>query len=332
MKWLMALWVAFALVAPEANAGRRVRLHCSDGWSSSVTFTLHRSPPELHEELGPIGPITLSCPPDEEFIFPDPLPGDYDGIHGDWDLTDPDGTTTSGSIPPDPRPGEAPPGFWAVWGVHPSSPSSYIFFVNGAVVEDPLAPSFIQPGESLLGTWDEGTNVNLTVRALEVGSRLPLAGASVAVRDANGIIAASGITDVDGSQTLNLAAGESYRIELEGTGYFPQVSDDFLMFADHAWTMLMTTAPPPNLLGDLNLDGVVNGLDVDPFVDVLLNGPFQPEADINDDQVVNGLEFDLFVSAVIGGGTQKIPEPSTHVLALVALIAVGGWRKWKRAA
>ena len=35
------------------------------------------------------------------------------------------------------------------------------------------------------------------------------------------------------------------------------------------------------LLGDLNLDGEVNGLDVDPFVDVLLNGPFWPEADMN---------------------------------------------------
>jgi hypothetical protein len=52
------------------------------------------------------------------------------------------------------------------------------------------------------------------------------------------------------------------------------------------------------LLGDVNFDGDVNGLDVDPFV------------------------------AAVVGGTQAIPEPSTFLLALVALAVVGGWRKW----
>jgi hypothetical protein len=56
------------------------------------------------------------------------------------------------------------------------------------------------------------------------------------------------------------------------------------------------------LLGDVNLDGVVNGLDVDPFVDVLLSGPFQAEADMNLDGVVNGLDVDPFVAAVVGSG------------------------------
>jgi len=79
------------------------------------------------------------------------------------------------------------------------------------------------------------------------------------------------------------------------------------------------------LLGDVNLDGEVNGLDVDPFVAVLLNGPFQVEADINKDGVVNGLDVDPFVAAVVGGDTQQIPEPSTLLLALVALSVVGGW-------
>ena len=82
------------------------------------------------------------------------------------------------------------------------------------------------------------------------------------------------------------------------------------------------------LLGDVNLDGEVNGLDVDPFVDVLLNGPYQAEADMNEDQVVNGLDVDPFVAAVVGGSAQEIPEPSTLLLAIVALGVVGGWRKW----
>jgi hypothetical protein len=82
------------------------------------------------------------------------------------------------------------------------------------------------------------------------------------------------------------------------------------------------------MLGDVNLDGVVNGLDVDPFVDVLLNGPYQAEADMNEDQVVNGLDVDPFVVAVVGGGAQSIPEPSTLLLCSVALGVVSGWRKW----
>ena len=75
--------------------------------------------------------------------------------------------------------------------------------------------------------------------------------------------------------------------------------------------------PNPVILGDVNLDGEVNGLDVDPFVDVLLNGPYQIEADMNTDSVVNGLDVDPFVEAVVGGGVQAVPEPST--LALLVL-------------
>jgi hypothetical protein len=92
---------------------------------------------------------------------------------------------------------------------------------------------------------------------------------------------------------------------------------------------VMDSIPDLTLLGDVNLDGEVNGLDVDPFVDVLLNGPYQAEADMNVDQVVNGLDVDPFVAAVVGGGgAQAVPEPSTLLLCLVALGVVALW--WKR--
>jgi hypothetical protein len=85
----------------------------------------------------------------------------------------------------------------------------------------------------------------------------------------------------------------------------------------------------PGLLGDVNLDGVVNGLDVDPFVDVLLNGPFQTEADMNEDGEVNGLDVDPFVAEVVGGQT-AVPEPTTLVLAVIAALAVVGLRRKSR--
>jgi hypothetical protein len=75
--------------------------------------------------------------------------------------------------------------------------------------------------------------------------------------------------------------------------------------------------PPP--LGDVNLDGTVNGLDVDPFIGVLLGGTYQTEADMNKDALVNGLDVDPFVAAVVGGGFEAVPEPATWLLVALGL-------------
>ena len=56
----------------------------------------------------------------------------------------------------------------------------------------------------------------------------------------------------------------------------------------------------PFLLGDVNLDGVVNLLDVAPFVDLLSTGVFMDEADIDGNGVVNLLDVDPFID-LIGG-------------------------------
>jgi hypothetical protein len=82
------------------------------------------------------------------------------------------------------------------------------------------------------------------------------------------------------------------------------------------------------LLGDVNLDGEVNGLDVDPFVEVLLQGPYQTNADMNEDGVVNGLDVDPFVAAVVGGGgTQAVPEPTSLLLCLLGLVGLLSYRR-----
>ena len=54
------------------------------------------------------------------------------------------------------------------------------------------------------------------------------------------------------------------------------------------------------LLGDVNVDGLVNLLDVQPFVNLLNSGNFQAEADTNEDGVVDLLDVDAFV-ALLGG-------------------------------
>ena len=50
------------------------------------------------------------------------------------------------------------------------------------------------------------------------------------------------------------------------------------------------------LLGDVNCDGIVNLLDVGPFVDAITSSKFVPKADINDDGMVNLLDVAPFVA------------------------------------
>ena len=56
----------------------------------------------------------------------------------------------------------------------------------------------------------------------------------------------------------------------------------------------------PFLLGDVNQDGVVDLLDIAPFVAVLSSSGFQEEADINDDGVVDLLDVGPFVDILTG--------------------------------
>ena len=55
------------------------------------------------------------------------------------------------------------------------------------------------------------------------------------------------------------------------------------------------------LPGDINQDGVVDLLDVFPFVELLINGEFLAQADINGDGSVDLLDVDPFVGLLIGG-------------------------------
>ena len=56
------------------------------------------------------------------------------------------------------------------------------------------------------------------------------------------------------------------------------------------------------LFGDIDGNGVVNLLDVGPFVDLLSNGGKNPAGDGNGDGVVNLLDVQFFVDALNGNG------------------------------
>ena len=53
--------------------------------------------------------------------------------------------------------------------------------------------------------------------------------------------------------------------------------------------------PAPIVLGDVDLDGAVNFLDIASFIALLQAGEYQAEADINQNDVVNFSDIPLFI-------------------------------------
>ena len=88
--------------------------------------------------------------------------------------------------------------------------------------------------------------------------------------------------------TFDVTAGERYDIRVAG-------------YLGSAGVISLNGSYGCVIPGDVNQDGLVNLLDVDPFVTVLSNGSFQCEADINQDGVVNLLDVDPFVALLSGG-------------------------------
>ena len=117
-------------------------------------------------------------------------------------------------------------------------------------------------------------------------------------------------TQIDGFLQIEIVDGylpESGDIvDLLVTGVRSGEFDDFVLLADGICfddVELLYEADRVSLrfnsdavrLGDMNLDGVVNLLDVAPFVQALSNGNFVPAGDINKDGTVNLLDVSGFV-------------------------------------
>jgi streptogramin lyase len=85
----------------------------------------------------------------------------------------------------------------------------------------------------------------------------------------------------------------------------------------------------PTVDGDINLDGVVNGLDIAAVSSHwLLSGSAGINGDANGDGVVNGLDIALIAAHWLqtggagGGSGSAVPEPSTAILAVAGALAL----------
>ena len=84
-----------------------------------------------------------------------------------------------------------------------------------------------------------------------------------------------------------------------GTATLSGLADDFGFPGN--WLIRANLSTSACVIGDVNMDGSVDLLDVTPFVVVVTNGPFQCEADINEDGEVNLLDVTPFVDILTGG-------------------------------
>ena len=106
--------------------------------------------------------------------------------------------------------------------------------------------------------------------------------------------------DLSAPQKLELPAG-SYRLtfaaQIDGDDAFNQVQGQP---RGSNLTYCIAGEIIPDILGDVNCDGELNLLDVQPFVDLLATGSFSNKADTNRDGSVNLLDVQGFVELLAG--------------------------------
>ena len=115
-----------------------------------------------------------------------------------------------------------------------------------------------------------------------------------------------------GSNFTNLPAGQSNDFSIVGTpqdlgsGFVEfqfNLSDEAIPGATGQFLRLIIqydVVDSPVLLGDVNLDGVVDFLDISPFIALLSNGGFQEEADLDLNGSVDFLDISPFIAALSG--------------------------------
>ena len=112
-----------------------------------------------------------------------------------------------------------------------------------------------------------------------------------------------------GRWTFMVPANASYTIRVSKAGF---VTQDVMVAVGNTPASvnvdLAPTSPPMTVQGDMTGDCLVNGLDIAPFVEVILDGPAADPAevakgDFDGNCLVNALDVDPFITAALAGAT-----------------------------
>ena len=120
----------------------------------------------------------------------------------------------------------------------------------------------------------------------------------------DGNVSLSGTLDVSLIEAFEGAVGQTFDIITSNsvTGTFDNViaPEGMNVQVNYSNSVVSLELTSEILLGDVNLDGVVNFLDISPFIAVLANGQSQAEADCDDSGVVDFLDITPFITILSG--------------------------------
>ena len=144
--------------------------------------------------------------------------------------------------------------------------------------------------------YDHQDGASVTGGFVYRGSKIPaIAGKYIFAELQNGPRLFAGELETGNFEQLQISAGS---VDLGQPVSFGEDADGELYVVTIDGRVL--TIEPIAIFGDVNQDGVVNLLDVQPFIDLLNSGGFEAEGDINQDGVVNLLDVGPFIT-VLGG-------------------------------
>ena len=153
------------------------------------------------------------------------------------------------------------------------------------IVLDTLGESYMAGGEGqdneILFVTSE--RVNLTLELLDSDGQTVLATSE-----------SGGLGDDESLSGISLGSG-TYFVRITGVDNPDAVTLDTQFYG------LSVAFETTILLGDTNLDGAVNFLDISPFISILTVGDFLAEADVNEDGAVDFLDISPFISILAGG-------------------------------
>ena len=156
----------------------------------------------------------------------------------------------------------------------------------------------LNPGESVTFTFDQ--DVQFTTFELEsvlAGDSFDILVDGVPVLETTGDDAT--IDDLGDLAGFTIAAGTEITIGVDG-----ELTTTSVRLESFEVVIVPESEPEPEpvVLCDVNRDGIVNFLDISPFIGVLSSGGDQAEADCNEDGMVNFLDISPFILALSGGG------------------------------
>ena len=156
----------------------------------------------------------------------------------------------------------------------------------------------LNPGESVTFTFDQ--DVQFTTFELEsvlAGDSFDILVDGVPVLETTGDDAT--IDDLGDLAGFTIAAGTEITIAVDG-----ELTTTSVRLESFEVVIVPESEPEPEpvVLCDVNRDGIVNFLDISPFIGVLSTGGDQAEADCNEDGMVNFLDISPFIVALSSGG------------------------------